>query len=151
MSEKMKRVGIGFLLLICVVLMVYFITAADKPYKHLRINNISEIKLCDDEGNAVARVKDKENIQKILDVISETKTYSNVMLKDVPEEKYRFTLIYDGERTRDITFAIEKQANKVSDSKYLCITVNKRWYKIKQNQAQILLNLYDEVVDNTVK
>lgn len=66
------------------------------------------------------------------------------MLKDVPKNRYKISLVYDGGRTRDIIFAIEKDGSQVADSKSLCITENKRWYRIKKDQAQELLELYDE-------
>lgn len=46
------------------------------------------------------------------------------MLKDVPKNRYKISLVYDGGRTRDITFAI-KEERQVVYSKSLCITENK--------------------------
>ena len=65
------------------------------------------------------------------------------MLKDVPKNRYKISLVYDGGRTRDITFAI-KEERQVVYSKSLCITENKSQYGIKKEQAQELLELYDE-------
>lgn len=145
MSNNIKRISIGCLVVLCAVLLVYSIIAPDKPYKHLRVDNLYSIELNDIENNAVKNIQDTNEMQKVIDTISQTKTYTNVMLKDVPEIRYKISLVYDGGRTRDITFAIEKEGSQVVDSKSLCITENKRWYRIKKNQAQELLKLYDEI------
>lgn len=142
MKISRKTILIVLFICICAVLWIFFTAAGERPYRYLRADHIAAIELsAESEASSIAVLTQTEDIDGVIAALKEVKTYSNVMAKDIPQRQYQINLVYDDGRDRPVNFALA-QPQFQDGGGTACITINKRWYQIKEQQAQELYDLF---------
>ncbi|MBQ9015183.1 MAG: hypothetical protein IJ109_03595 [Firmicutes bacterium] len=136
-----KKILIAVCIAACILGAAVFQSTGDRPYKFLKTDNVSEMKLTSPDG--AARTLSEDETEKVIGVVRKTKTYSNVMIKDLEGDRYQIDIEYRDGHKRQICLLAEVTEDGVKENKGTpAITINKRWYRIKAEQAEAIIALF---------